>query len=474
MKSFNLKDKHLRYGGYGATLTLLVIAICIVFNILITHLDIKLDVTDEQFYTLSPTTLSVLKEIKDPTSIYVLEKTGAETHLLKEILNQYTKRNKNLKLIYKDPVLYPTFASSYLDKTTQNISSVQPGSIIIENTVNHKVKIVEPKEFVNASKEEEQSIYVENAVSSALNYTIHPMDGFIYYTIQHNELPLPNELAQTLDQLNLRYEPIDLTKEELSNPVETTLMIISPHTDFSKDEVTKIIDFLHQGGKAFILLDADLPELPELNHLLTYYGLTHEKGVVIEDDFEYMSPTSPTYLMPKRGNHKILEDLSSDKAPLIIPISSALKEVDSMRNSLSLSPLLSTSRSSFLRKNIENHSLEKAAEDISGPFIIAAAIEDKGAKPSPSKLVVVGNSYFTGNSIIDISSTCNSKFIQSTFNFLYSIKNPINIEGKSELDYKLRPISSKEMLLYEGFIIVVMPSIIIVLGIIMWLRRRHL
>ena len=73
------KSNYLRYGGYATLLTLMVIAITIVLNVIVTDLNFKIDTTAEKLYSLSANTEKVTKELETPVNIYVLEETGKET-----------------------------------------------------------------------------------------------------------------------------------------------------------------------------------------------------------------------------------------------------------------------------------------------------------------------------------------------------------------------------------------------------------
>lgn len=472
MSKVNLKDKHLRYGGYGALLTLIVIAITLVFNIVITDLNLKIDMTSEGIYSLSDSTKEVVASISDPVNIYVLEETGNETALLKEVLTNYTKLNNNLTLIYKDPVLYPTFGSSYLERSTQNIKSLSNSTVIIENQTTGKFKIIPPTEFVAADETTGNQITLENAITNALGYVMNTNDGGIYYTTGHNELDLPAALTESIDRANLESKSINLLTEELPDPTTSALLINSPHSDFTEEEVNKIMSFLSSGGKAMIFLDADSPELTNFNEVLDYYGISHEIGIAIENNSSYMSSASPAYLIPARGEHEIIDNISSNSASIIVPISSGLNKLTNARSTVTLTPLLGTSNDSFLKKDITSTTLAKEEGDVDGPIVIACAIEDS-ASPD-TKLFVMANSYFLTTNYLNVSATGNSSFINSTLGWLFSLDTSYAIEAKTQDIYQIRALSSTETILIQIIAMVIIPLIVIITGITVWVRRRHL
>ena len=472
MSKVDLKDKHLHYGGYGALLTLIVIAITIVFNIIITSLNLKIDMTSEGIYSLSDSSKGVIAGVTTPVNIYVLEETGSETALLKEVLTNYTKLNSNLSLIYKDPVLYPTFGLSYLERSTQNIKNLNTSTVIIENQATGKFKIIPPSEFIAVDEVNGNQITLENVITNALGYVINPNNGSIYYTTSHNELDLSATLTDCINSANLTLNSIDLLTEDMPDPKASSLLINSPHSDFTEEEVSKIIDFLLSGGKAMIFLDVDSPEMTYFNEVLSYYGVSHEIGIAIEHNAHYMSSASPAYLIPAKSEHEIIGNISSNSSPIIIPISSGLNKLANSRSTITLTPLIGTSNDSFLKKNISSTTLVKEDGDIDGPILIACTIEDS-ASPD-TKLFIMANSYFLTNDLLNVSATGNAKFMTSTLDWLFSLDTSYAIEAKTQDTYEIRALSSTETIVIQIIAMVIIPLIVMITGITVWVKRRHL
>ena len=472
MNKVNLKDKHLRYGGYGALLTLLVIAIAIVLNIVVTHLNLKIDATSEKLYSISDSSKQVIATIDSPVNIYVLEETGQETEWIKEVLNNYTKFNSSIEVIYKDPVLYPAFGSSYLEKTKQNISNMSNSTIIIENTKTGKFKIIPPSEFISNDASNGTAITLENAVTNGLGYVMTENDGLIYYTSGHNELSLPSTLTDCFERANLTSRSIDLLTDEMPDPTQAALVIYSPHSDFTEDEVNKVLAFLTAGGKAMIFLDYDAPELTHFNELLNYYNVAHEAGVVVETNSSHMASTSPAILLPAQGDHEIIDHMTN-RAAIIVPVSSGLAKLKDGRSTVTLTPLLGTSDGGFLKKNVASNTFSKEAGDIDGPIVISCAIEEQ-TPSADTKLFVMANTYFLDTNSINVSATGNTNFVNSVLGWLFSLDTSYAIEGKTQDVYTIKALSTTQTLMIELFVMVIIPLIVIITGMTVWIKRRHL
>ena len=62
------------------------------------------------------------------------------------------------------------------------------------------------------------------------------------------------------------------------------LMINSPDSDYSADEVKAIIEYADKGGKLYVLIDKANISMPNFASLLSYYGLTVSDELITKDD----------------------------------------------------------------------------------------------------------------------------------------------------------------------------------------------
>ena len=474
------KNNFLRYGGYSALLTLMVIAIAIVVNIIVTDLNIKVDTTTEKLYSLSTNTEKVTKALTVPINIYILQETGKEELRLKEIINKYVNLNNKITVTYKDPILYPTFANAY--KKTSS-STIPNGSVIVENRNTGKYKVLTPADLYETTTTDDnvvllEGLIVENALTNALGYVSTDIDGTVYYTSGHNELDLPTGFKDAVGYANLSLSELNLLTAQMPSPENSIVLVFSPHTDFTKEELKKLTNFLDEGGKAMLFMDINMPELPNFNELLSYYSIAHDQGLLIETDANYSQSSYPTYLLPGMSKHDITNSLRANKVPVIIPFGSGIKHLNTLRNGVTLTPLLSSSEESYLKKNINPSTYAYEEGDIPGPVILACAIEENNtldaSNPINTKLFVMSSSFFLDENMVNLDTTGNKELITNALGWLFSVDNSYAIQTKDIDTYNLRPISSSGFIIFGALTIVVIPGIIIIFGITIWIKRRHL
>lgn len=483
MKKINL-NKHLRFGGYSTLITITLVAILLVINLIFAKFNFKVDLTEEKFYSLSDKTVNILQQLTDPINIYVLEETGKERLDSKEILHQYEdSSHSKVSIIYKDPVLHPSFAQQYIQSHTESNSTLPAGSMIVENTVTGKYKVLPTYELFNLAYDANSepvihSVAIEEKITSAIDYVVNSTDYNVYVTSGHGELTLPTALVNELETENFNMESINLLTQEIPASPYNTLLIYSPHLDLVDAEKEKVIAFLESGGKAMIFIDSNMPELPNFNEVLSLYGLSPQTGIIVEGDPDHMVSPYPTFLLPEIQEHEITSAILENKLPIITPLSCALTLNDNIRTSLKLTPLLTTSSNSWLKKNLEATTLEKEAGDLDGPLNIAYLIEDENylnnQNPISTKLFVMSNTVFLDPTAFDTSSTANLDFVTNGLLWLQDKYESLAIKPKISTSYTLSAIPASTLLIFAGVSVILLPMTFIIFGIIIWQKRRHM
>ena len=114
-KKSNLRGRNFKQGVYSSVVCVAVLVIVILVNLVVGQLDIKVDLTSEDVYTLTDKTKELVSGLSDDIEIYFLAKEGDEYKVLQNVINEYDKL-PHIETSWKDPELYPQFASQYTDQ----------------------------------------------------------------------------------------------------------------------------------------------------------------------------------------------------------------------------------------------------------------------------------------------------------------------------------------------------------------------
>ena len=117
----------LRGGSYSLAITAVVLAILIVINILASVLPAavtKYDISSTKLYSITSNTKAVVNALEKDVTIYWIVQSDAEDDVIENLLNKYESLSDHIKVVKKNPDVYPTFAAQYTSETVANNSLV--------------------------------------------------------------------------------------------------------------------------------------------------------------------------------------------------------------------------------------------------------------------------------------------------------------------------------------------------------------
>lgn len=463
-KSFN--SNKFKYGGYATLLTSIVILILVVANLVVDKLDLKYDMTKNKLFSLSEQTYKVMDKLNKDINIISFYKKGSENQGVAEILNKYNDKTKKITLKYIDPSTNPQIAKKY--SNTEN--AITTGSIVVES--GSKFKVINGNELYNMTQDQNtgessaESLAVEQKITGAIMYVVNDKNSVVYNLQGHNEKPLAAEVTEGLGNQNFTVKTLNLLLGDWKPETGDMILVSSPATDITVDELTKLKDFFSKGGHGIFLIDVQKSKFPNLNNLMSTFGIQIDQAVILEGDSEQFYQ-EPVYLIPKMNSHAIIDPMVSANLPILFPVAQPIGQLKVKKGSLKIEPLLTTSGKSWGKKNLDSPVTEKEAGDIDGPFDVAVAITDTQGTSS-SKIVVFSSSGFT-----NVAGGGNLDLFMNSMNWVQDLKDNISIAPKDLTTEGLK-ITQAQGLGYSALVVIVIPCIVMIAGIVVWLRRRHL
>ena len=471
--SFDFKEqKKVRYGGYATLVSLIAVVALVLVNLVIDQLGVEFDLTESGIYTLSEQSKQVAEGIEEPVTIYGVYALGDENPEIDDILNKYADRSRNMTVKTLDPERSPTQADRFDDE-----GGLRAGDLVVASEDKHRVISVFSLRMTQNNRQ--IGLNVEQQVTSALLFVTSDQNPKIYSIIGHRE---PNVTALGLRPIleieNFELEDLNLLQIE-EVPADATMVIIaSPTTDYTEDEVTKLRAYLEAGGKAIFALNkiTDV-DLANLNGLLRSYGVQFRQDWVIESDPRRHLPNQRNLLVPEVVSHPITSPISLDRRLVVFPAPSWIEELEVRRRSLEVKRLLTSSAEAFARDELtvtEDGELLPREGDPRGPFALAVAITD----PSPevdgddTRIVVLTTAIFLRSELTQ-SFPGNRDLMLNSINWVYEREETISVRPKVTLMLPLR-LNNLSTWILTGIVVVLVPLIVLGSGLVVWLRRRHL
>ena len=238
--------RNFKQGMYYSIVTVFVIAMVIIINMFVTKMDIKLDFTKQDLYTLTDATKEYVSTLEDDITIYFLAKENDKYEVLQNVINQYGKLS-HISVVWKDPELYPQFAAQYTD------SEVTGNDVIVVNETKKTSKFIAFSDMYIEDYSMNYSTYnydysttldAEGQITSAIQYVTTGVLSKIYTISVHGETAIDDEVEELIKKGNYELVEFDARTETAVPDDCDVLLINGPTADISEDELNMYKSYL--------------------------------------------------------------------------------------------------------------------------------------------------------------------------------------------------------------------------------------
>ena len=467
-----LSTRTAKVGGYSFVLSLVVLAILIAVNVLASKLPTswtQFDISAAQLYSLTSDTKVVVTNLQQDVTIYWISQAGKEDTVIQKLLDRYQELSDHITVVKKDPDVYPTFAQQYTEETVMN------NSLVVESgDKNRYISYDNIYQYDTGSYyttgSVSQSFDGEGQITSAIDYVVSTDLPQVYLLSGHGEAALSETFADELERSNCEtVEDFSLLNVDAIPEECDVLLINAPTSDISDEELTMLRSYVQGGGKLVVLSGPqENADLPNLQALLSDYGVTVNDGVVVDTNRDYYAFTAPYVLMPVIESSDITDPLKDGDYHVIVPIAAGLT-VGEDNGGATVTSLLKTSTDSFSKAaGYAMTTYDKEDGDIDGPFTLAVSVEDANAG---GRLLWVASDYLLDDMYNSYSSGANLDFVMNGLSWMIGNTDAVSIRSKS-LDYNYLTISSSSAAWLKVCMIGIIPVGFLLLGLDEVLRRR--
>ncbi len=473
IKGRQYSDKKIRINNLIVTAATIIAVLIVnsIVSVIGAKLPLQIDLTRDDVYEYSEETKEVLDQLDSEVNIYAIYPDGAEgtyVETVKQYLEAYNRMNSNIKVEYRDPYEDPAFVRSFGD-------DVEVGALIVKQGDRSRVlqysQIFNQNQFTGSV-----SIDAEKLLTSAIRYVSGAgRQVNAYFVKGHGEYAgAESQLAGALEAEGYTVGEILISTDGI--PEDASLLIsLSPSVDYTAEERDAIDRYLLNGGSMAFAYTAGTPYLERINSYIAEWGININNDFVIENDSKraFRSQNGVPVPSPVMEEHTITSKISNDDIPIITPAATSLSLGNENLQGAKTISLLKTTEKSYGVHDIESGSLEKGEGDIEGPLTIAAMAE-KPADQNGGKLYVIGSlQAIEVAGILTDASYSNGDFIINSMSYLAGKGDAMNIRAKN--------ITASALIMTEGqvktvgiLVQYIIPIIVILFGLVIWLRRRFL
>ncbi len=319
------KSTRFKKGSFATILTIGFIVIVILFNVFFSILEerfpsLKLDMTENKIYSLSDDALDAAKKIDIDTTVYILasEDKAKDDSLLSYYGLQYSQipilcekcaeANPKIHVEYVDLDLNPQFAS----QTKYQGYKLQSGTVILENA--RRIRVLGIGDFFTTEYDSNYTPTYYMQTGGALTTGLMQVQAaeipkIAVATGGHSEaltssLKPQSSASRTvsfqelMESNNFEYEEFDILTEEI--PEDASILLLpTPMTDYTQTELEKMDAFLAESvaknRAIWVTCDPSQPELPNFSAFLAEWGIELPNNTMIYETDSSHTTTNYEY-----------------------------------------------------------------------------------------------------------------------------------------------------------------------------------
>lgn len=471
-RRYQISVKTMQFGAYSTGMIALVLVIAVFVNMAAAALPDRyttLDVTSQKLYSLTDTTKNLLKDLSEDVTVYVLDSENAQDETLASTLESYEDLSDHIRVVYKDPVVAPDFYKSYTDSISRN-------SLIVESEKRFKTidyrDIYETSFDYNTYQSSVTGYDAEGLLTSAIAYVTSDNAPLLYALNGHNELSLSDTFESGLKKENADLAELTLLTLDSVPEDADGVMILAPENDLGEDDADKLIAYLEQGGSLLIetsYLDRFSEEMPNLSRVLSWFGLSVGDGLILEQDTSMMYQ-SPVYLLPGVAYDSLTDGVyGNDYDYVMMPYAQPV--VVEKKDDVSVTTLLETSEQSYTKTGLnESDDIKKDGSDPEGPFAVGVKAV-KTLESGTAQLILYTSQMLFTDAANQYTMNNNLKLFTNAVGAMAGEMQSVSVPSKSyEISYLTVPAAAavRYGILFMG----VLPVGLLVIGIVIWIRRR--
>jgi len=451
-----LTGRTARYGGNATLMFLAFVGILFLLNFIASRHHRRFDLTELKRFSLSPQTIQVLKELKEPVHITAfLTAADPRRQELDDLLKEYTYHTDKVSYEFVDPDRQPAIARQF------GITSY--GMVV----------------FVRGDKRQDVYVMDEQDVTSAILKVASDEVKGVYFLTGHKERDIQNydlqgytRIKELLEKDNYKVDVLNLAVTTTIPSDAAVIVVAGPQVSLAQGELETLSAYLEEGGKALLMLDPG-QENP-FGDLLDKYGVRFRDDLVIDPPNSFFGDVASP-LVVRYPYSQITKDLGG--LATFFPHARSIEETQSKPEGVKVTPLIRTSDGSWGETSLEDlrHVAYDEGQDTLGPLTLAVSVEATASSDEEAKtrLVIFGDTDFVSNSVLHS--------VRGAFGNADLFLNAINWLAEEEALISIRPkppevrrviLNSRQMRLILYSSVGFLPLSVLLMGAAIWWRRR--
>lgn len=288
--------------------TLSVVVILVALNLLGSRYSSRIDLTENQVFTLAPESQSIVQDLEQPARVLVFDVSRNPQD--QQLLESYQRYNSQFSYEYVDPNAQPRLAQEFGVRTLGEVHLKVGDKNQLVQRLNQAERLSEPR------------------LTNQLVQIVRDRAPKAYFVVGHGEYDIENiqggfaQARTTLEEKSYEVAPLDLSRTGAVPEDADVVIVAGPQQAFFDAEVRALETYLNQGGGLLLLVDPNTD--PNLDGLLDDWGVTLSDRLILDTSGQGqvvgLGPAAP--LVTNYGEHPITQAFERGRSfyPLARPV----------------------------------------------------------------------------------------------------------------------------------------------------------
>jgi len=379
------KFRSIQVSANALIATFAVFAILGLINFLAVRYHVRIDLTENQLFTLSPQSDELVQSLSNPAKVWIFAKDQNSQDL--ELLQDYHRQNPKFQFEYIDPEARPRLAEKFGIRDLGQVYLEYGDKRKLVQTVGEGQRLSE--------------VSLTNGLQQILSQKIVK----VYFLQGHGEHPLSktncfqsedpsktvackDSISQAIQELtakNLVTAPLNLSETQKVPDDASVVAIAGSQRALLPGEVQALENYLNLGGNLLLMIDPNTD--PKIDSLLQEWGVTLDHRLAIDTSGESLGLGPAAPLVTEYGKHPITKDFGNGISFYRLARPIITQKVPNVEST----PLLFTKPypKSWAETDQQSEKLEFHPGDLKGPLVLGVALTKKlitpiNPNPTPS------------------------------------------------------------------------------------------
>ena len=506
--------KKFKHGAMATALTIIFFVFLVLVNVVATKLferyPITIDLTKEKIYSISEDSEEYIKSIDMDVMITVcadekaFSSLSTYTQQANEVMKTYSKYNDKIKYQYMDINANPDFYKDYTDEVAQYdiIVETNPkgddGKPIKRTRVIGLIDLVEFNDeltemfsqygvsveeyakqvgndltFISYYGNYIESSSAEQAFTSAIMAVTDPSPVTVTFLEGRNELSEFSYFRTLLNANGYTVKTANITTDDI--PEDTNVLVIgAPKVDYLPEELDKVDKFLFNDGKLgrqlIYVADYGQSDTPNIDEFLKEYGLEIGKGVVCET-YQSNYYQQNYYTIATEISDDFRQDMTNASPELLVLSSRPVNPLYEEDGMIKTFKYVSSSKDAYTMDTLSQETLTKGQQN----YVVLASKASFGVDNDDtyySNILAIGGSSIIADQVLAYNQYQNREYILSVINGLTGKTKGITITPKV-ISGNIFDINEGQKTKLKWTFIAIIPMIVLVTGLVIWIRRKN-